>query len=250
MEAFGLTISQMEAIKLLNSCVKYGTWTMNHETGLVDVSGDFDCSGRGLTDLKGIRFGKVNGTFNCSRNKLTSLEGAPQEVGYKFDCSRNNIESLVGGPKKVRREYDCTYNKIKKLEDLPEEIVIFDCSYNEIETLIGSPVTAHGFYCKGNKLKDLEGAPLRVYKGYTNESEEQVAIRSESFINYYANKGPIPGKVLKLVHFTMIRHKVSYSVAVGLVKSQIDKKVLKKMETGLSDEALKGASMLGRFMRG
>ena len=81
----------------LNRYVK-GTWRINSE-GLVDVEGDFDCSGRGIKSLMGIRFGSVGGNFYCHQNQLTSLKGAPREVGGNFYCDRNQLTSLKGAPR-------------------------------------------------------------------------------------------------------------------------------------------------------
>ena len=84
----GLTPEQ-EAF--LNRYTK-GRWTYDPVTGLVNLSGNFDCSGGGLNTLNDIKFGKVNGSFNCGSNDLTSLEGAPQEVGGWFDCDAFRLE--------------------------------------------------------------------------------------------------------------------------------------------------------------
>ena len=48
----------------------------------------------------------------------------------------------------------------------------------------------------------------------------------------------------------MCENEVPYIIALGMVKNKIDDLELVKLNTGLSDEALKGASMLGRFMKG
>ena len=72
-----------------------GSWTLNPQTGLVDVSGDFSCSSQGLSDFKGVRFGVVSGSFYCTGNKLTSLKGAPQEVGGNFNCYVNPVSDSV-----------------------------------------------------------------------------------------------------------------------------------------------------------
>ena len=45
-------------VKFLNSYTE-GTWSLNPSTGLVDVKGDFDCSGKRFKSLEGIRFGVV-----------------------------------------------------------------------------------------------------------------------------------------------------------------------------------------------
>ena len=44
-----------EQIKWLDECTK-GTWSLNSETGLVDVDGDFDCHEPELKDFKGVRY--------------------------------------------------------------------------------------------------------------------------------------------------------------------------------------------------
>ena len=79
-----------EQMKWLDECTK-GTWSMNSQTGLVDVRGGFDCEDQGLGDFKGVRFGVVDGYFDCRDNQLTSLEGAPQEVGGDFICYHNPV---------------------------------------------------------------------------------------------------------------------------------------------------------------
>ena len=79
-----------EQINWLDDCT-IRTWTLNPQTGLVDVKGRFSCSSQGLTDFKGVKFGMVGGYFNCADNQLTSLEGAPQTVGDYFYCENNPV---------------------------------------------------------------------------------------------------------------------------------------------------------------
>lgn len=62
-----------------------------------EVKGDFDCSGLGLTSLKGAP-ALVDGNFNCSRNELTSLEDAPIKVGGNFYADNNPLTSSKGRP--------------------------------------------------------------------------------------------------------------------------------------------------------
>jgi len=99
-----------------------GKWTLNPQTGLVDVKGGFNCYDQSLTDFKGVRFG-VAGHFYCSSNKLTSLDGAPQEVGGVFNCSDNLLTSLKGAPRKVGVSFDCSDNQLTSLEGAPQEVV-------------------------------------------------------------------------------------------------------------------------------
>jgi len=108
-----------EQTEWLDKCTE-GKWTLNRQTGLVDVNGSFDCNYQGLTDFKGVRFGVVTGGFNCSVNKLTSLKGAPQEVGGDFECSSNKLTSLKDAPQEVRWDFACYVNELTSLEGAPQ----------------------------------------------------------------------------------------------------------------------------------
>ena len=128
-----------EQIKWLNKCTE-GTWKLNHQTGLVDVEGDFDCSGQGLSDFKGVRFGVVGERFDCSNNRLTSLVGAPREVGESFACENNRLTSLEGAPRKVGWGFFCSNNQLTSLEGAPQEVVCdFRCYNNRLTSLVGAP---------------------------------------------------------------------------------------------------------------
>jgi hypothetical protein len=148
----------------LDKCTRgRGTWSLNAE-GLVDVEGSFDCSSQGLSDLKGVRFGKVSGDFSCSWNNLTSLVGAPGKVGGDFYCSYNKLTSLEGAPREVRGGFYCSENKLTSLEGSPLEVKgYFDCCNNNLTSLEGAPGKVGGdFKCYRNKLTSLEGAPEEV----------------------------------------------------------------------------------------
>jgi hypothetical protein len=120
-----------EQIEWLDECA-IGKWTLNPQTGLVDVKGGFNCYDERLTDFKGVRFG-VAGHFYCSSNKLTSLDGAPQEVGGVFNCSDNLLTSLKGAPRKVGVSFDCSDNQLISLEGAPQEVVAnFFCFDNPV----------------------------------------------------------------------------------------------------------------------
>ena len=57
--------------------------------GKINVNGIFDCSGLGLTDLCGLRFGKVKGRFICSYNSITNLDGFPIEGNPQVNFGKN-----------------------------------------------------------------------------------------------------------------------------------------------------------------
>lgn len=154
-----------------------GTWSVNPQTGLVDVDGDFFCSNQGLTDFKGVRFGRVSKDFNCSRNMLRSLEGAPQSVGGDFDCGRNMLASLKGAPQSVGGDFDCSRNRLISLEGAPQEVRgYFVCSRNMLTSLKGAPQKVRfDFDLSHNQLTSLEGAPQEV-GGYLHCSGNPISV--------------------------------------------------------------------------
>ena len=165
-----------EQIKWLNKCTE-GTWKLNHQTGLVDVEGDFDCNDRGLSDFKGVRFGVVERHFSCSDNRLTSLEGAPRKVGGDFWCENNRLTSLEGAPRKVGGDFDCGSNRLTSLEGAPEKVEgNFWCRDNQLTSLVGAPrEVGAGFNWSNNPvsektLKRIFGI-MKTGKGYLESVE-------------------------------------------------------------------------------
>ena len=151
-----------EQIDWLDKCVA-GSWKINRQTGLVDVVGDFYCSGQGLEDLKGVKFGKVSREFNCEYNQLTTLEGAPQKVGYSFNCNNNRLTSLVGAPLEVGISFSCQNNQLTSLEGAPQKARDFNCMRNQLTSMEGAPQkVGRYFYCGYNNITSLEGAPQKV----------------------------------------------------------------------------------------
>ena len=97
-------------------------WNLNPSTGLVDVDGDFKCTGQGLKDFKGVAFGHVKGYFNCANNQLTSLDGAPKTVNGDFYCYLNQLTSLEGAPQTVGGSFSCDKNQLTSLEGAPKTV--------------------------------------------------------------------------------------------------------------------------------
>ena len=156
-----------EQIEWLDKCVN-GSWKLNPQTGLINVDGNFYCSERGLTDFKGVRFGKVSEHFVCGYNQLTTLEGAPKTVGGYFECENNELTSLVGAPQTVGGDFDCHDNELTTLEGAPQTVSgYFDCHDNNLTTLEGAPQSVgKSFLCGGNQLTSLVGAPQTVYDDF------------------------------------------------------------------------------------
>ena len=151
-EASATAPRALTAVQLnwLDKCAD-GEWKLNRQTGLVDINGNFICREQGLTDFKGVKFGKVSGYFNCHHNRLTTLVGAPKSVGGDFWCYNNQLTTLVGAPQSVGGD--------------------FSCHRNQLTTLVGAPQTVDGsFYCDENQLTTLEGAPQTVGGGFGCEN--------------------------------------------------------------------------------
>src|SRR5690606_35229718 len=96
-------------------------WELNSDTGLVDVRGDVNLSGKNLKELP-LKFGRVDGYFDCSLNQLTSLEGGPNSVGGHFYCRNNQLISLEGGPNSVAGDFSCRNNQLASLEGGPSSV--------------------------------------------------------------------------------------------------------------------------------
>ena len=144
-----------EQIKWLNKCAA-GSWKLNRQTGLINVDGNFDCSGQGLTDFKVVKFGKVSGNFYCNNNQLTSLEGAPQRVSRGFNCHYNQLTTLEGAPQSVGRSFFCHSNQLTSLEGAPQTVGEgFYCSDNVLTSLVGAPRKVGGdFRCEDNPVSE------------------------------------------------------------------------------------------------
>ena len=172
-----------EQINFLNKYAE-GTWKLNDE-GFVDVDSSFYCYNKGISDFKGIKFGKVNGNFVCSYNNLSSLEGCPKEVGGDFDCSNNKLTSLEFGPERVNGVFYCSHNNLTSLEFCPEKV-------------------NGDFYCKYNSLTSLKGAPKEV----------------DGFF-YFDNSKGVSSEILKIIFRKMLKSELDYSDALKSLWKEI-----------------------------
>ena len=188
-----LTAGQIE---WLDKCAA-GRWKLNRQTGFVDVDGVFDCSEQGLTDFKGVRFGKVSGGFYCEGNQLTTLEGAPRAVSLSFHCGGNQLTSLMGAPQTVGGDFHCYNNDLTSLVGAPKTIKgDFHCYRNELTTLEGAPQSVGwNFDCEDNQLTTLVGAPQEV-KG-----------------DFYCGQNPVTETTLEAI-FALMKKGKSYQQAL------------------------------------
>jgi hypothetical protein len=186
-----------------------GSWTLNHNTGLVDVDGNFNCMFQGLSDFKGVKFGVVTGNFYCEDNRLTSLVGAPQKVSGNFNCAGNSLTSLEGAPQSVSG--------------------IFCCGNNPITSLVGAPKKIGGrLYCGNNRLTSLEGAP------------QSVGCRA------FFTGNPVSEETLEKI-FRKMRKGDSFWVAAVSLRNEMREKDWKLIAPHIPDAIRPGVNMLGRF---
>jgi hypothetical protein len=145
---------------------KESSWSINSETGLVDVEGNFNARSPIEKDLLGIKFGKVNGYFRIGSIELTTLEGCPFEVTGSFHANNNKFEDLKGSPKKVGGGFFVSNNsKLKSLEGAPEEVgEEFDVSScRNLDSLKGCPEKiGGGMNVASTGIKDLTGCPKEI----------------------------------------------------------------------------------------
>jgi hypothetical protein len=176
------------------------------------VSGDFDCSGVGLTTLECAPH--TVRRFNCAYNELENLKFAPSLVGENFICMGNNLTSLEGAPKRVRY-FSCSSNKLTNLEFAPETITEdFNCHYNKLETLkyfpkyVGGEISLSNnnlsdldcglslingdFYCNKNNLTTLENMPEKINGNFVcAEQKNGIGFTQEEVIQHSEVTGTI-----------------------------------------------------------
>jgi len=232
-----------------------GSWEINTQTGLVDVDGDFSCTGQGLPDFKGVRFGNIIGDFDCDNNLLTSLRGAPHVVGESFDCSDNSLTSLEGTPQSVGGAFFCSYNELTSLEGAPLEIEEnFDCGNNQLTSLEGAPQSVGGsFDCSSNFLVSLEGAPQKVGENFNCSYNELTSLdgapQSVGY-NFLCHDNPISERVMKGVIERMRGKKISLEQAVAEYWKHIpeeDRIYLAKHNPDLTPEEKREYAALARL---
>jgi len=216
-----------EQIDWLDKCVD-GSWKLNPQTGLIDVNGDFDCREQGLTDLKGVKFGKVSGDFNCYNNQLTTLEGSPQSVGRSFNCDNNHLTTLEGAPQSVGRSFYCIDNQLTSLEGAPQSVSgSFSCNGNHLTSLEGAPQTVGGYFsCEGNELTSLVGAPQTVGVGFHcggNELTTLVGAPEKVGGDFYCEGNPVSESTLKAI-FALMRKGMAYQQALEKRWSKVKEK--------------------------
>jgi len=253
-----------------------GAWSVNPQTGLVDIDGDFWVPRKSLTDFRGVRFGRVSGFFSCSDNYLSSLEGSPREVGGDFNCAYNSLVSLEGAPQQVEGNFDCEHNDLTSLEGAPQSVGGgFYCNHNQLTSLEGAPQSVGGnFYCNNNDLISLEGAPRSVGGGFYCNHNQLTSLEGApqrmraSFdcshnnltslggaplsvgLYFYCSDNPVSESVLEALHKKM-KSGMSWPDTVAShwrhIKSEEDRILLAPYNHTLSPEELKGYAALLRL---
>jgi hypothetical protein len=227
-----------EQLSWLDKCTE-NSWKYNPSTGLVDVEGDFYCSGQNLQDFKGVRFGTVGRGFSCEYNQLTTLEGAPQKVGYSFNCYNNQLTTLEGAPQSVGNSFNCDDNQLTTLVGAPQSVGGgFSCKNNQLTSLVGAPQSVgEDFDCENNQLTSLEGAPQAVNGRFScRDNELTTLVGAPQKVNgafscvgnqltslvgapqtvgeiFYCGGNPVSESTLKVI-FALIRKGIAYQQAL------------------------------------
>jgi hypothetical protein len=98
--------------------------------GKINVNGIFNCSGLGLTDLCGLRFGRVKGRFICRNNSITNLEGFPIEGDPEVFFDRNKgisdgtLDLIFEAMRKNQMDYWSALCVVKSEIDSKEWVVM------------------------------------------------------------------------------------------------------------------------------
>ena len=211
------TVFNKEQLNWLDECAA-GRWKLNRQTGIVDINGNFNCSEQGLTDFKGVRFGKVSGSFDCDDNELTSLLGAPQTVGGYFLCRDNQLTSLVGAPQTVNGDFWCGANQLTSLVGAPQTINgDFSCRDNQLTSLEGAPQSVgKSFDCSNNQLTSLEGAPQSVGKSFDCSNNQLTSLEGAPQSvgkSFDCGSNPVSESTLKAI-FVLMKKGMTYQQAL------------------------------------
>ena len=241
----------------LDECTFDGSWSVNPQTGLVDVNGTFSCEGQILRDFKGVRFGDVVGDFACSANSLTSLEGAPHSVGVDFHCHDNQLTSLEGAPQKVGGDFDCSHNSITSLEGAPREIEgDFNCHSNQLVSLEGAPQRVGGdFNCSYNTLTSLKGAPQIVdgdFDCHNNQLTSLEGAPQRAGGDFDCEDNPITEWVIQVILIEMSDDGITLEQAVKELWDEIpeeDRPYLAKHHPDLPPDEKRGYEALARHKK-
>ena len=96
---------------------------------------EFDLSGMGISDLKGIECFLGILRLRCQDNQLTELDLSKNTLLSYVECSRNKLEKLIIRANKVNILL-CDDNRLKELDlsGLPE-LELVDCSNNQLTEL-------------------------------------------------------------------------------------------------------------------
>ena len=108
----------------------------------------------------------------------------------------------------------------------------FDCEKQNLEDFKGVKFGVDGgdFRCSDNQLTSLEGAPQEVGGDFD------------------CSYNLIRGTTLKLIHKTMVERNLPYIIALGLLKTRINKKEFDKLSSGYNEGSLNAASIMSRFV--
>lgn len=116
-----------------------------------------DCSGRGISDLTGIRYFDVLLTLKVKRNNLTTLEDLPNSVGTLY-CDSNQINTIVNYPANLST-FSGEYNQLTSMPAFPQYLQRLYVSHNLLSTIPALPQNFMYLFISYNPLDSLPQLP-------------------------------------------------------------------------------------------
>ena len=118
----------------------------------------FNCSNKGITNLKGIEYFTSLNILWCTDNQLTALDVSENTALTKLNCCFNKLTSLDVSKNTALTILECNANRLTSL-DVSKNTALteLNCSINELTSLDVSKNTALTIlYCNDNQLTSLD----------------------------------------------------------------------------------------------
>ena len=118
----------------------------------------FNCSNKGITNLKGIEYFTSLNILWCTDNQLTALDVSENTALTKLNCCFNKLTSLDVSKNTALISLSCVCNQLTSLDvSKNTALQILNCNYNQLTVLDVSKNTAlTGLKCRNNQLTVLD----------------------------------------------------------------------------------------------
>ena len=115
---------------------------------------EIDCSGCGITSLKGIEYFTLLTKLNCEYNQLTSLDVSGCTALKSLSCSNNQLTELDVGKNMELGYLDCSCNHLTALDVSKNAALTYlICSINQLTALnVCGSIALESLICTYNQL--------------------------------------------------------------------------------------------------